>query len=290
MVAILLSWVIYRDLNGYSSLSSWHSTGLNHLVVRWTWLAIIVALVFVNWSLEALKWKMLFKGQKSFSDAFREVLVGVTTGLITPGRVGEYFGRHYVSKHGSLAANVSGTFISSVSQNIVNVAIGLFAFFSIEKEFFSLPSLSPSTIVTALVILSGLVTLCVLKRSYIVDWIRNIGFLEVSRTLFSKIVFVSLIRYLIYSSQFVLMFWALGGNPEFFEMLTLVAIVYLIQSGLPLPPFLAALARVEIALLIFSYHVDNELLIVCSTLIIWIINVIGPALLGWVYLLKTNRQ
>jgi uncharacterized membrane protein YbhN (UPF0104 family) len=290
VIAIFLFWVIYRDLNGFLSLSSWRNSGLNTLSVQWLWLALIITLAAVNWTLEALKWQILFNGEKSFLDALREVLVGVTSGLITPGRIGEYFGRYYVSKQGSLAASVSGTLISSASQNFFNVSVGILALCSFRHDIGWWPSISWQALVIILIAFATSMLLISSRWRFVKDWVKKIDVLSVSATTFSMVFLFSLFRYLIYSSQFALMFWALGGDVLFIEALTLVAIVYLIQSGLALPPFLAALARVEIALLIFSYHIDNELLIVGSTLLIWIINVIGPALLGWVYLLKTNRH
>ena len=289
IVAILLIWVIYKDINGYISMSSRYGGAGSTLVIRWAWLGLILAMALVNWTIETWKWTLIFKGQKPFMQALKEVLVGVTSGLITPGRIGEYFGRHYVSEHGSLAANISGTFLSSVSQNFANIFVGLLALLWFESNLMWMPSIPKATILVVVLLAAG-VTLYLTRGTYFRLWLDKMDMSHLSMNLFAKLLLLSVIRYSFYATQFALMFWALGANVEFFNLLSLVAIVYLIQSGLPLPPFLAALARIEIALLIFSYHIDNELLIVSSTLLIWIINVVSPALLGWVYLLKSNRQ
>ena len=71
VVAILLIWVIYKDVNGYLSLSTWHGSAASPIAFRWAWLSVIIVLASVNWALETWKWTLLFEGRKSFVQALR---------------------------------------------------------------------------------------------------------------------------------------------------------------------------------------------------------------------------
>jgi len=69
-------------------------------------------------------------------------------------------------------------------------------------------------------------------------------------------------------------------------LLACVAIVYLIQSSLPLPAMLSLLARGEIAILVFSMFNVNEISILATTFGLWIINLLLPAFFGLILLWK----
>ena len=54
-----------------------------------------LVLVFFNWGFEAIKWKYMIKKIEyiTFSVALKSVFAGVSTGIFTPNRVGEFAGK-----------------------------------------------------------------------------------------------------------------------------------------------------------------------------------------------------
>ena len=56
----------------------------------------------LNWSIEAIKWRLLIKKMQpiTFIEALKGVLSGVAVGTFTPNRIGEFGGRIlYLKEH-----------------------------------------------------------------------------------------------------------------------------------------------------------------------------------------------
>jgi uncharacterized membrane protein YbhN (UPF0104 family) len=72
---------------------------LRWLEIKKSWhdplLILVLILMFVNWGIEALKWKQLLRKiqQLSFVQSFKAILAGCTVSLMTPNRIGEFGGR-----------------------------------------------------------------------------------------------------------------------------------------------------------------------------------------------------
>src|SRR6476660_748806 len=87
---------------------------------------IVIALVFVNWGVEAKKWKVLLKTIQhiSFFTAYKSVLSGVTLSLNMPNRIGEYGGRILYVREGNRIKAISLSIAGSISQLIITLIIG----------------------------------------------------------------------------------------------------------------------------------------------------------------------
>jgi hypothetical protein len=106
------------------------------------WKAILVILLMlVNWSFEALKWRILIRHiQKiSFFRAFRAILSGLSVSLAmnTPNGSGEYVGRILYVKEGNRIRAITLTFVGSMSQLIVTMLLGTIGLFLISSHFYS---------------------------------------------------------------------------------------------------------------------------------------------------------
>jgi hypothetical protein len=62
----------------------------------------------------------------------------------------------------------------------------------------------------------------------------------------------------------------------------------LLQTAIPLPPIVGLLARGEVALKIWGISSQNDLSILAATFTLWVINLIIPALIGLVFILRLN--
>jgi hypothetical protein len=68
-----------------------------------------------------------------------------------------------------------------------------------------------------------------------------------------------------------------------------ILIIYLLQTGIPLPPSTGLLARGNIALFIFGFlgaMETNATAVLAATFSLWIINVVLPAVLGAFFITK----
>jgi hypothetical protein len=95
-----------------------------------------IILMIVNWSIEALKWKISIQKVQpiSFSRSFRAILSGVSFSVSTPNRIGEYLGRILYMEEGNRLRVISLTIVGSMSQLIITLFAGSIGLFFIRKS------------------------------------------------------------------------------------------------------------------------------------------------------------
>ena len=96
----------------------------------------VVALVPVNWGIEALKWKWALINTQtlSWAAAIKSVLTGVTLSIITPNGVGDYGGRMInIDKDKRSQAIYYNGFLS-MSQYLTTVVFGLLGLSKISEQ------------------------------------------------------------------------------------------------------------------------------------------------------------
>jgi uncharacterized membrane protein YbhN (UPF0104 family) len=125
LLFIGLSWFIYKEIKKQPNLAEVFSAfqSVNGIV----YLLGVLVLMFVNWSLEAVKWKLLVHGIQpiSFFKSFKAVLSGISFTLIAPNRMGEYLGRVMYMKDGNRLKTISMTVAGSISQLIITLLMGV---------------------------------------------------------------------------------------------------------------------------------------------------------------------
>ena len=87
---------MYYQLFQNENLSSAWSQYQSNVSENATLLTILVfLLMFLNWSVEALRWNSLLRKveEVKFTDALKATFSGVTFAMFTPNRIGEYAGR-----------------------------------------------------------------------------------------------------------------------------------------------------------------------------------------------------
>jgi len=92
-------------------------------------LFIVVVLMFLNWTTEAIKWKILIDNieKLSIKKSIKSILAGLSFAIITPNRVGEFVGRPVLLKKENRVSGGLATFVGSLSQTITTLGLGLFA-------------------------------------------------------------------------------------------------------------------------------------------------------------------
>ena len=95
LLFVWLSWSIYTQIRRQPNLEEAWQTIRESINSPLVWnLAAVILLMIVNWSFEAIKWKISVKDiqQVSFLKALRAVLSGVSFSVSTTNRVWEYLG------------------------------------------------------------------------------------------------------------------------------------------------------------------------------------------------------
>lgn len=262
----------------------------------------VTVLTFLNWLLEALKWRKLAQRfeEVSLRRAYAGVLFGISLGMVTPRRAGEFAGRVLVLKPENqlrgMVINTAGSF----SQFLVTLLLG---HVGVALAILGKASNFEASREGQLLLFSGIAlllsVLLVLFAKRILAWLRQkpwfpqrLKIVEVVMTLTRKEMAVlfslSLLRYVIFITQFHLLLDLLGLQLMFHETFMALSIIYLIMAGIPASGLAEAGIRGSVALLVFTLYLGHklaglpavDLTIISATLMLWLVNLALPGLLG----------
>jgi len=270
---------------------------------KWIYAIACICLVPINWFIEAIKFRLLMSQSAALSlgASFKAILAGISLGIITPARIGEYGGRYLAVKHGQQKHAVLSTFWSSLAQQIVTVIIGLTAIAFLVNQSIGFPQVQSYAMLMAMGFLLFLLIVYfnfgslvqrVLSISFLQRWRDKLDtFQRFSVNSLASLLFLAFLRYSVYTLQYLLILWffQVDGIP-ILHLIAAVSSIFLIQSGIPLPPLVNILARGEIALFIWSFFGLNEIVILLSTFSIWILNLLIPAIIGLVIIINLNIE
>jgi hypothetical protein len=305
LLFILIALSIYRQLNNQPNLDQ-HWTYLRKTFVSESSNFILPALLLIafNWGLEALKWQQLVKHLMPISwwKALLGVLAGVSFTMITPNRMGEFLGRVLYMPEGSRIKSAVLTAIGSLSQLIITLAAGLAGLFYMRQVATSSDQWPPllTTILlfgTMAVFLVGLVVYFNLGWAIraIEKWspvnkyavfIHALG--EISGRELLKILGIALLRYIVFLVQYWLVFRALHLPIDVLPIVAGAATMFLIIAIVPTISLAELGIRSQISLYVFGLFCTDNLGILLVSGIIWLINIILPAIAGSLILLSVK--
>lgn len=251
-----------------------------------------VLLMPFNWLLETAKWKVLLKkSSTSFSCLAKGIFAGLTIGLVTPGRSGEFLGRMFFIEDGEKTKSFYLSTIGGLAQSAVTLVAGaVFASLMVKGAF-----------------LQGLITggaVVFLLLFFRFDWlnvfINRIPFLEKNQWVISNeelpplnlqmLVFgISALRYSAYLTQYVLLLWFFGVHENYFSLFAHSSIYLAAQSVSPFMPLWDLSFRSGTALLIFDNISSNSFAVLCAVAAIWFLNLLLPALIGYVFIFRKEN-
>jgi len=305
ILVVVFGVILTYQISKENQLSVLWSSFISTLSYEKIWFLVLAVMMMpVNWSIEAVKWGGLVNKYEeiSFKDAYYAIMSGLTLGILTPGRVGEYGGRVlYVKPENNWKAVIT-TFVTSISQNLVNLTFGSCCTIAFVYYNFGLDQM---LLIASLLFVFAL-TVVTYTLYFHIDtlkkFLKKISLPFISKALskhlkvlklFSKrdlftVSVWSLVRYTVYSSQYVLLLYFFGIEGSFVMLFLGVSTIFLIQSALPLPPMFSVFARSEIALIVWGIFSVNEIAILSSSFGLWIINLLVPAFFGLLLSLNKN--
>ena len=118
---------LYQQLTAKSGVEQLSMEGvIAKLKSNYAIVIVVVVMMFLNWFLEALKWRFLIaKIEKiSIRRSVRAIFSGVTVSAFTPNRVGEYAGRVFCLEKADRIQAVLITVIGSMAQLLTTIIFG----------------------------------------------------------------------------------------------------------------------------------------------------------------------
>lgn len=272
--------------------------------------AIAIALVFLNLGLEATKWRVLIKEvypNINWSLAIRAVLAGMTTGLFTPNRIGEYAGRVLMLEPGKRLEALLMTFLDRIAQMFVTLilgtAVGLSWLYSREDEIreYMLDSSGQYTavIVVVCLVLIGVSVLAfypalagklLASLPFRNKWLRRMStsLKQIRPALMRKVLAIAGLRYAVFTTQYVLLVYAFAGSHFIIDAYAACMLVLLIKSLIPFIGFSEIGVRESTAMHVMDWINVAKIPAFQSTLFLYLINVLLPSLIGVFFLIQAR--
>ena len=257
-------------------------------------LMIVVLLCPFNWLLEAKKWQIAVNNTSpvSLTTAFKAVITGQAMNLVLPASIGHYAGRlAYSEKVGKESLKqIAPIFICQTMQMAVTFFASVLGMMYLKEYFLFGIGGTKSAVLLGLFCLIVYVIANQIKK----EWLQKIkqGFLQMRQgDVFFKVLFYSALRYVVFSTQFVLVFYFLGTNEDWLTLAMGISLVFMAKSLMPSIHFLSDLGIREFCALLFLPALGlAENMVVAASLWVWLVNILFPSLMGSLWLLRVKME
>ena len=260
-------------------------------------LILVFILMFANWSLEALKWKLSVQHVQpvSFLKSLKAVLSGLSFSVTTPNRMGEYFGRVLYMDEGNRLKVISLTILGSLSQLIITILFGVLALLILRPVmnnagFAGWPAWTNLLLIGGSIVLIFL-TVFYFRIGWLIKWIDKIPAIKkyiwlinelekADTTLLVRLLSISMVRYFVFAIQYFLLFRFFGVEVNWWQGFWATSLVFFIMAITPTIALFEVVQKVYVTKEIFAIFTVNTLAIGFVTTTIWFINLVIPATIG----------
>ena len=304
-----------KDLEGISDYFKEVSGNQN----IYLFLTITICLIPLNIIIESYKWKFLIDRLEKVSlyNSIKAVLAGNSVSMIMPNRVGDYLGRVFVLKKADRLQAVLSTILGSIAQLLTTVILGIIGALLYLPEYFNISSTLNLWMYIG-IIMVAIAVIALLILSYLNFSVFSIIVKRLSGKYYTKIqkyaevfswynqrelltvLLLSVSRYFIFSMQFYLLLMVFDLKLEYSVAMMLISVVYLVMAIIPTIALTEIGVRGSVSLYIFKQHFEvsgawhqgMELGIVSASTMLWLFNIVFPAILGagFVFTLRFFRK
>lgn len=277
---------LFTDGESFTEIGTYLMQPVFYLVVF-----IVVVLMSINWWFEVLKWKLIAKPFKELStlEASKAVIAGVAMDSVLPFGTGAIAGKVLSIKNHNRVQLVMPVAIAQGLQTFWTILFGLIGLFQLAK----MTSLSKlyvfeewQWIVGGLVLLV-VVTMTILWPTIFRKWMVALKGYKLNTWV--AITGFSLLRYLVFLSQLLLLAYFMNYEIPFSVLLGCSTWMFFAKTIVPKPGHLGALGIRGAAAVFFlslaGYHYTG---FVMATFILWVINLALPTLLGIFFIKELN--
>ena len=303
-IVVFALFFLYQQFSTKSRVDEFN---LNHILLQlqqnFLVIALVILMMFLNWFLESLKWRFLIsKIEKvTIRRSIRAIFSGITVSTFTPNRVGEYGGRVFCLENADRIQAVLITIIGSMAQLVITIVFGLIG-------ILLLPNLMPvfdmllSEIIFAypimlfsIILLNALLVTLFLNASFFSVVLSKVKFLKKFakyNDVFSfynssellEVLLYSLARYFVFTTQFFILLQVFEVDVTYIDAIILITTMLFVISIIPTIAITEIGVRGSISLFLFGLVSANTLGILSATFVMWVINLLLPALIGTIFI------
>jgi hypothetical protein len=295
---------LYQQL---TSKSSTEEFDIDHILLQlqqnYLLIGVVTLMMFLNWFLESLKWRFLIsKIEKiTIKRSIRAIFSGITVSAFTPNRVGEYGGRVFCLEKADRIQGVLITVIGSMSQLLTTIVFGLIGilllpnlmpvFDALLSEFiFAYP-----TMLFIIILLNVLLVTLFLNASVFSVVLSKFKFLRKFakyNEVFSfynfqellEVLLYSIARYIVFTTQFFILLQVFEVDVSYIDAMILTTAMLFVISVIPTIAITEIGVRGYVSLFLFGLVSANTVGILSATFVMWVINLLLPALIGMIFI------
>lgn len=254
-----------------------------------------VVLSALNWFIEVNKWRILLNSsfEVKWTTAFKAVLSGTTIGIFSPNRIGEFVGRVLALKPEQRISASLLSMVNGISQSLATYTFGVFGFIVLAELTLvdQLGFAAVKTLQITLLLSLAFITILFYRVRFLADWFMRFAWLRkyenyilifqnVSDSILTKLYSWSLLRFLTFIVQYVVVFSFISNGISTVDVM-IASVLTLFSSTLvsfiPIPDLLI---RESLALSFFEIYSVDPIAVSAGVLLVWLINVALPAVLG----------
>jgi hypothetical protein len=293
ILSLVLLWSIGRQVSiqfRKEGMQAWQHTG------PVLYLVLCLILMPVNLGLEAKKWQLLAGMAQPirFPEALKSVLCGIAFSMITPNRIGEYPGRLLALRRKNTPRLISVSLLGAFAQLIALFSFGLAGLVYYNIRF---PGFWPRIALGGTALAVATTLLLYWRFEYWSKWLERIKWLRAFGTYTAllrrfenrtkqTIIFISLLRFAIFTGQYLLLLRWFNIAVPWLDGYLLAALFFWAMAVIPTISLAEAGVRMKVSLLLFGAYSANTIGILSGTLGLWCINLVLPAIVGSILLIR----
>lgn len=239
-------------------------------------LILVLVMMGANWYLEILRWRSSVQPFEKigFRQAASDVLGGLALNWMLPFTVGDFVARLAAKKDKFKAT--SAIMLNRSMMLLLTVIIGSYGLSRILETSFQLSY--NSLIVLGLVLIAAIIF-----RKFLQKFLAY--FQDIDKELVLQIVYLSVLRYLVFVLQFFILLKLFVPTMENSYLIAGIGWVFLVRSSIP--SMLGGVGLREASAYLFFHDVMTEIsLILIPVFLLWVINTVLPSLAGLVLIWK----
>ncbi|MEX2598000.1 MAG: hypothetical protein WEC59_13825 [Salibacteraceae bacterium] len=298
VVSVAVLAYIYYRLAGANKELSLFEFFRTSMAFSWFGASIIVSslvLMMINWGIEVVKWKRLLDGETNITwkNATKGVLSGVSFGIFSPNRLGEFAGRILALPPDVRLKGTLLSFVNGVAQTMATFSFGALGLVYLLATFGAGSIGALATLLTqlSLIICLGLALIVYFELGRLSPKLSKIGFLRkwkddlgvfanVPISTLHYLYHLSLLRFVSFIGQYIVLFWLVLENPKWIEITGAATMMLFSSTLLPFLPVPDLLIKEAVAMEYFGLFQFDALKVSLVVFLVWFINVALPAVLG----------
>lgn len=266
----------------------WQSMSENSRFFSWKLISILLVFSLLNWLFEIKKWQVLVKPVKkiNFKEAGKQSLISFSISLLTPNRLGDYGAKALFYDKKELKNIVSLNFIAQTSQLVITILMGIPGIIILYFSSKNIKIDDNWLKISVFLVFFGVIFYFLIKT-----YKKRLSSKKMilSTHLWRTGLLFASVRYVIFSSQFLLLLLFFKVPMNFSMLFPAIFTTYFFASLIPMLAFMDWAVKGSVAVSIFSLFQVPKVIIIKTVGLMWLSNFLLAFIVGLFLMWLTKR-